>query len=105
MVELHGAPQCGMVCIIRIKHKALRRFWEADDRRGLPPEMVRRLSLRLDHLAEAAEVRDLDLPGYRLHALTGDLAGFWSIRVTDNWRLVFRFEAGEAVDVDLIDYH
>ena len=94
-----------MVCTIRIKHKALRRFWEADDRRGLPPEMVRRLSLRLDHLAEAAEVRDLDLPGYRLHALTGDLAGFCSIRVTDNWRMVFRFEAGEAVDVDLIDYH
>lgn len=94
-----------MVCDIRIKHKALRRFWEADDPRGLPPEMAKRLSLRLDHLSEAAEPRDLDLPGYRLHALSGDLAGWWSIRVTRNWRLIFRFDAGETVDVDLVDYH
>ena len=67
--------------------------------------MVKRLHTRLDLLAGATDPRDLHLPGYRLHALTGDLAGLWSIRVTGNWRLIFRFEAGEAVDVELIDYH
>lgn len=44
-------------------------------------------------------------PGWRLHRLTGDLAGFWSLTVTGNWRLIFRMQAGDAFDVDLIDYH
>ena len=44
-------------------------------------------------------------PGWRLHRLKGDLAGFWSVRVIGNWRIVFRFENGEAIDVDLVDYH
>ena len=44
-------------------------------------------------------------PGYRLHPLKGDMAGLWSISVSGNWRVVFRFEDGEAVDVDLVDYH
>ena len=44
-------------------------------------------------------------PGWRLHQLGGDLAGFWSVRITGNWRIVFRFENGEAIDVDLVDYH
>ena len=47
----------------------------------------------------------LDIPGYRLHPLTGNLKGLWSIRVTGNWRIVFSFENGEASDIDLIDYH
>ena len=48
---------------------------------------------------------DLDLPGYRLHPLRGDRAGQWSIRVSANWRIVFRFDGTEAVDVELTDYH
>jgi toxin HigB-1 len=44
-------------------------------------------------------------PGYALHPLRGDLAGFWSVRVSGNWRVIFRFEDGHAVDVDLVDYH
>jgi toxin HigB-1 len=44
-------------------------------------------------------------PGWRLHPLTGELRGFWSLTVTGNWRLIFRFEDGEARDVDLVDYH
>ncbi|MBN9125087.1 MAG: type II toxin-antitoxin system RelE/ParE family toxin [Nitrosospira sp.] len=44
------------------------------------------------------------MPGYRLHPLTGDLKGFWSIRVTGNWRIIFRFENGAVRDLDLIDY-
>lgn len=48
---------------------------------------------------------DVDLPGYRLHALKGDLKGLWSVTVTGNWRIVFRFEDGHVRDVDLLDYH
>ena len=47
----------------------------------------------------------MELPGYRLHPLRGDRRGQWSVRVSGNWRIVFRFVEGEAVDVDLIDYH
>ena len=47
----------------------------------------------------------MDQPGFRLHPLRGEYQGHWSVAVSGNWRIVFRFEAGEAVDVDLIDYH
>ncbi len=47
----------------------------------------------------------MDLPGYRLHALKGDLEGFWAVTVSGNWRIIFRFESGRAMDVDLVDYH
>jgi proteic killer suppression protein len=48
---------------------------------------------------------DLDLPGYRLHALKGGLRGTWSATISGNWRIVFRFVDGDAFDVDLVDYH
>ena len=66
------------------------------------PKLRRVLTL----LDEARHTGDLaEQPGYRLHPLKGDLAGLWSIRVSGNWRVVFRFEDNEAVDVDLVDYH
>ena len=56
-------------------------------------------------LNAAKTPQDLDLPGYRLRPLKGDLKGFWSIRISANWRIIFRFEDGDACEVDLIDYH
>jgi proteic killer suppression protein len=56
-------------------------------------------------LQEATHPGSADAPGFRLHPLKGDRAGQWSVRVSGNWRVVFRFEDGEAVDVDLTDYH
>ena len=53
----------------------------------------------------ATELEQIDLPAYRLHALKGDLDGFHAIDVTGNYRLIFRFEEGDAYDVDLVDYH
>ena len=90
---------------MRIRHKALRRFYLTSEPKGLPGAMVGRVAERLSVMAAAVGPGDLNLPGYRLHALKGDLAGWWSIRVTGNWRLICRFEDGEAVDVDLVDYH
>jgi toxin HigB-1 len=63
---------------------------------------IRRILALLD---AASRPQSLDLPGLRLHALKGDLKGFWSVSISGNWRIVFRFEEGEARDVDLVDYH
>ena len=90
---------------VRIRHKGLRALHERDDRVRLPAGQVPRLRRILFRLQEATHPGSADAPGFRLHPLKGDRAGQWSVRVTGNWRVVFRFEDGEAVDVDLIDYH
>lgn len=87
------------------RHKGLKRFHEKDDRSGLNAKMVPKIEEILSILEAAETVREADIPGYRLHPLMGSLKGFWSVRVTGNWRIVFRFENGAACDVDLIDYH
>ena len=61
--------------------------------------------MRIRHKGLRTPYERADAPGFRLHPLKGDRAGQWSVRVSGNWRVVFRFEDGEAVDVDLIDYH
>ena len=71
----------------------------------MPQHLTRRIRRILTELAAARSARDMELPGYRLHPLRGDRRGQWSVRVSGNWRIVFRFVEGEAVDVDLIDYH
>jgi proteic killer suppression protein len=53
----------------------------------------------------AEEVKALSLPGWNLHPLKGQLKEFWSVKVTGNWRIIFRFEGGNALDVNLVDYH
>jgi len=64
-----------------------------------------RIALALADLDDACKPSDLDLPGYRLHPLKGDLKGHWSISISGNWRMTFRLEDGDAYDVDLVDYH
>ncbi|MYE23314.1 MAG: peptidase [Gammaproteobacteria bacterium] len=93
---------------MQIRHKALRRFWQSDgqDVRGLDAAVLPRIRLMLTVLSEARGPEGLrGNPGWFLHPLKGDLAGFWSLRVTGNRRLIFRFDNQEAIDVDLVDYH
>ena len=91
---------------MRIRHKGLRALAEQDRRRQLPGDLVPKLRRVLTLLDEARNPGDLATqPGYRLHRLKGDMAGLWSIRVSGNWRVVFRFEDNEAVDMDLVDCH
>ncbi len=87
------------------RHKGLRRFFETGDRSKLPPEMVERIALALLMIDEAEAVAELNRPGFRLHPLKGRLAGHWSITITGNWRVTFRFVDGQALDVDFVDYH
>ena len=76
-----------------------------DSGRRLPAHFVPRLRYILTMLDEARRPKDMDRPGLRLHPLKGDRRGQWSAWVSGNWRIVFRFEEGEVVDVDLLDYH
>lgn len=87
------------------KHKGLRRFFEDDDRRGLPAEHADKLARILARLHAARSISDMNLPGYRLHPLKGDRRGFYSVAVQADWRVIFRFAEGEAYDVDYLDYH
>ena len=96
---------CGILCCIRCAHKGLQRLAERDDARLVPQHLNRRIRRILTELAAAQSAQDMELPGYRLHPLKGERRGQWSVRVSGNWRIVFRFVEGEAVDVDLIDYH
>lgn len=88
-----------------IRHKGLKRLHEDDDPRGVLAEHVIKLRDILAQLDAAQTVTHMDLPGYRLHALKGDLKGFHAVTVRANWRVIFRFVERDAFDVDYVDYH
>jgi proteic killer suppression protein len=88
-----------------VKHRALKRLYEDDDRRGLNADHVEKMRRILAQLKRASQPEDMDILGFRLHPLKGDLAGYWSVTVSANWRIIFRFEGDSVTDVDLVDYH
>ena len=93
--------------IIRsIKHRGVRRFVEADDPRDIGGDLVSRVRNILAAFIVAEDIGAIHgPPGWRIHQLTGDRAGTWSISVSGNWRLTFAIENGEIVDLNLEDYH
>jgi proteic killer suppression protein len=91
--------------IRNFKHRGLKRLYEHDDRRGIRADLLPSIEDILGRLDVASTPQALNLPGYRLHQLKGDLKGFWSVTVRANWRIIFRFEGNDAFDVELIDYH
>ena len=91
--------------IRHFRHRGLKRLYENDDRREVPPQHADKISRMLARLDESTRPQQLNLPGFRLHPLKGDLAGYWSVMVSGNWRIVFRFEGDNATNVDLVDYH
>ena len=91
--------------IVRFRHRGLKQFFEKGTIRYLNANQVPKIRRILGLLDAAKGPKSLDLPGYRLHPLRGDLKGFWSVEVSGNWRIIFRFENENVYDVDLIDYH
>jgi proteic killer suppression protein len=87
------------------KHRGLKRLYERGDRRGIRPDLLDTVEDILARLDEAETPQAMNLPGYRLHALKGDLKGFWSVTVRANWRVIFHFQAADVFDVELTDYH
>ncbi len=87
------------------RHKGLRLLFEKGVSRGIQATHVRRITDILDLLNAAAKPGDMNFPGSFLHPLKGTLAGYWSVRVSGNWRIVFRMDKDDAFDVDYVDYH
>jgi len=87
------------------RHKGLRRFYEAGRVAGIQPHHAKRLRMLLAALDSASAIGDMDVPGFRLHALKGAQRGRWSVWVNGNWRMTFEFQGGEARVVDYEDYH
>lgn len=91
--------------IVGFRSRALKRFYERGEDRHIRADhrdTVRDILARLD---ASTEPEDMNLPGFHLHPLKGDYAGFWAVTVRANWRVIFRFEAQDATDVDYLDYH
>lgn len=87
------------------QHAGLERFFLTGKKSGIQPAHAAKLSRQLARLDEAGAPHDMDIPGWRLHPLSGGLKGHWSVWVNGNWRLTFRFEGQDAVLVDYQDYH
>jgi proteic killer suppression protein len=88
-----------------IRHKGLKRLFEDGDRSRLGADMVDRIERILFILDAVSAVEQMNVPGFHLHPLKGDLQGFHAVTVRANWRIIFRFEGQDAYDVDLLDYH
>ena len=89
----------------RFRHRGLKRLYERDDRSGVNAAHVARLERILTLLDVAQRPADIDLPGYRLHPLKGERKGEWSVSVSGNWRVTFRFDEGDVTDLNYEDYH
>lgn len=87
------------------RHRGLRRLHERNDASSIHATYRKKVARILANLDTARTPRDMDFAGLRLHPLSGDLRGFWSVTVSANWRIIFRFEGYDIADVDLIDYH
>jgi len=88
-----------------IRHKGLKRLHQDDDPRGVIADHVEKLRDVLARLDAAGTASDMDLPGFRLHAIKGKLRGFWAVTVRANWRVIFRIADRDTFDVDYLDYH
>jgi toxin HigB-1 len=91
--------------IISFRHKGLERLCRRTERRGVAADLLPKIERVLARFDVAKDPGQMDLPGWKLHPLKGKLKGFWSVWVSGNWRIVFRFKGADAADVDLVDYH
>ena len=87
------------------RHKGLEKFFTSGSTAGIQAAHKARIEERLQALHTAFSIKDMNIPGWRLHPLKGDKKGQWTIHVSGNWRIVFEFEDGDAYVVNYEDYH
>jgi proteic killer suppression protein len=87
------------------RHKGLANFFSTGKKTGIQAKHADRIRLILARLNASHEPKDMNLPGLRLHALSGNYQGFWAVDVSGNWRILFKFEGQDVIDVDYLDYH
>ncbi len=105
LFDIRTGTRYNNIMIRTFKHQGLKRLYERGDRSELGRDQLEVIEDILAILDVAVRPQDLNLPGYNLHPLKGKLKGFWSVKVSANWRIIFRIEDGDARDIDLIDYH
>jgi toxin HigB-1 len=91
--------------IRRFRHRGLKIFYENDDRRGVKAAYVDKTARVMARLDVVTRPEELNLPGFRLRRLEGEFAGYWSVTILGDWRIIFRLDLGNTIDVDLIEYH
>ena len=87
------------------KHKGVETFYYSGSKKGIKPEHASKIARILDRLDSSQNPQDMNLPGYKLHKLSGKKKEIWSVWVSGNWRITFFFESGDAYLVDYLDYH
>ncbi len=91
--------------ILTFKHRGLERFFRKGDHRGIIAKSEVRVERILDRLDSVVKPDDMNIPGFKFHQLSGGRRGVYSVAVTGNWRITFRFDGQDATNVDLEDYH
>jgi len=91
--------------ILSFKHKGLEQFFRTSRKSGIQAKHAKRLKLILGRLNASISPEDMKLPGLYLHSLSGDRADIWSVKVSGNWRITFRFNGEHAEIVNYEDYH
>jgi toxin HigB-1 len=94
-----------IIMIKSFKHKGLQDFYEKGNSSGIQAQHRQKIRMQLVALDTATIIDDIDLPGFRLHPLKGNMKGLWSIEVNKNWRITFEFKAGDVYIVNYEDYH
>ena len=97
--------QYNLFMIQSITHKGLLKYYTEGSEAKLPAQYLRKINRILDQLDAVSSVDDIGAMGSGIHRLTGNMAEFWSIKVTPNYRIIFRFEEGDIYDIDFLDYH
>lgn len=91
--------------ILTYRHKGLELFARKGDRSKLPQTLIRKIKLILTRLDAISHPEEMNQPGYNFHGLKGELKSFYAVKVSGNWRIIFRVLDENVLDVDLIDYH
>ncbi len=103
---LTQSPLTSVHCVIKsFRHAGLEDFFHTDSKAGIQPVHATKLRRQSSLLDASASPKNMDVPGWHLHPLKGELKDHWSVRVNGNWRITFRFEGEDAVLVDYQDYH
>ncbi|MFZ1940641.1 MAG: type II toxin-antitoxin system RelE/ParE family toxin [Terracidiphilus sp.] len=87
------------------RHAGLGSFYRTDSKAGIEPAHATKLRRQLTLLDASTSPNDMNVPGWHLHSLKGELKGHWSVRVNGNWRITFRFDGEDATLIDYLDYH
>jgi len=91
--------------IRKFKHSGLEKFFLRGTKSGIQTKHARRIRLILGRLHASIQPQDMDLPGFELHELKGNRKGMWAVKVSGNWRITFKFEGPDTIDVNYVDYH